>query len=101
MRIDDALKTKLASELLPATWATLGPHAKRGGLFLVSERAPIVEVAYAVATDDSDAVKAWIEDRTIRRPTQAEMDRWESDPVAFEAIIVQPYVLCRPLAVTA
>jgi hypothetical protein len=42
-------------------------------------------------------VKEWIDDESLRRPTVDEVTTWADDPVAFHAVIVQPFVLCRPI----
>jgi len=83
---------------LPATWAALEPHARRQGLFLVREGLDLAEVAAAVAADDQAKVKVWIDDESLRRPTLDEVTTWQDEPVAFYAVIVQPFVLCRPIA---
>ena len=83
--------------MLPTTWAALEPHATRQGLFLVAEAVELAEVAFALATDDQESVKRWIDDGTIRRPTADETSGWGESPVAFYAVIVQPFVLCRPI----
>ncbi len=93
----DNLKKKLEAEVLPATWAALEPHARRQGLFLVREGLDLAEVAAAVASDDQAKVKEWIDDESLRRPSLDEVTAWQTDPVAFYAVIVQPFVLCRPI----
>ncbi|MBO6940105.1 MAG: DUF2288 family protein [Deltaproteobacteria bacterium] len=93
----DDVRKKLEEEILPTTWAALEPHARRQGLFLVREGLELSEVAAAVATDDQAKVKGWIDDESIRRPTVDEVTAWAEDPVAFYAVIVQPFVLCRPI----
>lgn len=83
--------------MLPSTWAALEPHARRQALFLVRDGLELAEVAAAVAADDQQKVKGWIDDESLRRPTLDEVTRWADDPVAFYAVIVQPFVLCRPI----
>lgn len=92
------LRQKLESEVLHAPWASLLPHAKRHAFFLVGDAVSLVDVALAVARDDQAAVKGWMEDQTLRRPSADELADWERMPMPFEAIIVQPFVLGRPLA---
>ncbi|MAQ18020.1 MAG: hypothetical protein CMN30_24885 [Sandaracinus sp.] len=92
-----SLREKLEAEVLPATWAALEPHARRNALFVVAEGTELVDAAVAVASDDQETVGRWIQDTTIRRPTLDEVTAWDEAPVAFYAIIVQPFVLCRPI----
>jgi hypothetical protein len=56
-------------------------------------------LAVAVAADDQAAVKRWVDDGSLRRTTPDETKGWDADPVAFHAIIVQPFVLCRPIEI--
>lgn len=88
---------RLAAEVMPATWALLAPHAAREALLLVDGPA-LAEVGAAIADDDAAAVTRWLGDGTLRRPTAEEVTGWASEPVAFEALIVQPFVLARPFS---
>ena len=91
------LRKKLESEVLQAPWAALLPHAQRDGLFLVAAGVALVDVALAIAQDDHATVKGWLHDATMRRPNAQELAAWEESPVAFEALIVQPFVVARPI----
>ena len=85
-------------EIMPATWALLAPHAKRNALFLVMAPASLEEAADALAADDKERVTQWIESGTLRRPASAELKHWDTTPIAFTAIIVQPFVLAKPIS---
>ena len=85
-------------EVMPATWALLAPHAQRNALFLVMDPASLEDAADALAADDKTKVAKWVESGALRRPAAAELKHWESSPVAFTAIIVQPFVLAKPIA---
>lgn len=50
-----------------------------------------------MASDDADAVKRWIDEGKIKKPTAADLARWEASREArFESVVVQPFVLVRP-----
>ena len=85
-------------EIMPATWALLQPHALRNALFLVMDPASLEEAAEALAADDKATVAKWIESGALRRPASAELKHWEQTPVAFTAVIVQPFVLAKPIS---
>jgi len=92
----DALRTHLAHELHRVDWKPLEAHAKRGGLVLVDSALDLVEVALAVATDDSARVKAWMRTSQLSKPTEAQIRCWEGDAEdRFTVVIVQPYVLAQ------
>ena len=88
----------LGIEPLPSSWAMLEPHAQRDALFLVGERIDLVEAGRAIAADETEQVGLWIQGGELRRPTQAELDEWAERPVAFQVVIVQPYVLAKPIS---
>ena len=90
------LRTKLATELLPATWASLDTHFRRDALFVVDARASLLDVAVAVAADDRTLVARWIESGVIRRPTLEEASRFAAlDGAPFLSVVVQPFVLVQ------
>lgn len=88
-------------EVMPATWALLSPHAQRNALFLVMDPASLDEAADALAADDKAKVAKWVENGVLRRPAAAELKHWESAPIAFTAVIVQPFVLAKPISLDA
>ncbi len=92
----ESLEDKIASECLPASFASLRPHAARGALVVVSAPLRLVEAAVAVARNRTAVVALWIEQGLLRHPTAAELEAWEAsaDDVEFRAVIVQPFVLC-------
>jgi hypothetical protein len=95
-RVREDLRTKLATELLPATWASLDAHFRRDALFLVDARASLLDVAVGVAADDRSLVAGWIESNVIRRPTLDEATRFATlDGAPFLSVVVQPFVLVQ------
>ena len=88
------LREKLSKEVARVAWAPLASHNERDHLWLL-QGLELVDVGVAVASDASAVVGAWIQNGQLRRPSQAEIQSWESDPKAqhFEFLIVQPFVL--------
>ena len=92
----DELRAHLANEVHRVDWKPLAPHAKRGGLVLVDSRLDLVEVAVAVAQDDSARVKQWMDAQQLLKPTVDQVESWESETEErFTIVIVQPYVLAQ------
>ena len=50
-----------------------------------------------MARDDQAAVKGWVEDGTLRRPSLEELETWKTAPITFYSVIVAPFVLCQPI----
>lgn len=92
----EELRTHLANEVHRVDWKPLAAHAKRGGLVLVDATLDLIEVAVAVATDDSASVQEWMGAQRLTKPTEAQIESWEGDAEdRFTVVIVQPYVLAQ------
>ncbi len=77
-------------------WQDLRAHADREALFLIGGEVALLEVARAVATDDTAAVDAWIREGVIVRPTAEQMSAWNKTPdKSFTATVVQPFALAK------
>jgi hypothetical protein len=88
--------SSLESTLGHAEWSILRPHSRRGALFLVSSPLPLLEVARAVAEDDTARVSEWLSTGQLARPTASQVATWDATPSrTFESIVVAPYVLIR------
>lgn len=87
-------REELAAQIDTITWPWLRPHYQREGLFLVIPALDLATVAAAVASDDAGAVRGWLEQGAVRRPSVADVEGWESTPERkFKMLIVQPFVL--------
>lgn len=94
--MSDELRAHLANEIHRVDWKPLAPHARRGGLILVDAQLDLVDVALAVALDDSASVREWMERRQLAKPAEAQIDSWQDDTEErFTILIVQPYVLVQ------
>jgi hypothetical protein len=94
--MSDELRARLKSEVHRVDWKPLGPHAKRGGLVLVDSELDLLDVAFAVATDDSVLVQRWMEAGALRRPSDEQVEAWRKvTDDCFTVVIVQPYVLAQ------
>lgn len=77
-------------------WHWLRPHQQRDALWVVATDLDLEIVGAALAHDDAEAVRGWLADASLRKPEEAEIERWESDPLlSLAMIIVQPFVLVQ------
>ncbi len=92
------------AELVAKRRATVGPvhgsdlraHLKRDAVVVVATTHSLVDCAVAVATDDADAVRAWLTSGVLRRPDDVERAAWPDDPSRrWNALVVQPFVLVQ------
>jgi hypothetical protein len=94
--MSDDLRAQLRDEVHRVDWRPLSPHAKRGGLVMVDPRLDLVQVALAVAKDDSAMVRQWMESGQLSKPTEEQVAAWKAeDEERFSVVIVQPYVLAQ------
>ena len=92
------LRSKLATELLPATWSSLEPHFRRDALFVIGAGVSLLDAAVAIAEDDKARVAAWIEAGQVRRPSLEDAAALaKRDGAAFLSVVVQPFVFVQQL----
>lgn len=95
------LRLELAEMMGPAEWRWLSPHADKGSVVLVDPALDLVEVGYAIATDDVAAVDRWIAEALLTKPTSVQMAEWsQAQRKQFTSLIVQPFVLVQDSAVS-
>jgi len=90
-------REQLSSEVSSAYWEDLAPHAERDAILLVRGGISIVDAGAAIASNDAEQVRRWIENGQLCKPTEPELTEWNADTErVFIFLIVQPYVLVRP-----
>jgi hypothetical protein len=90
------LRETLLNQLDTCTWGLLEPHFNRDALFLIAHEICIIDVAVAVADDQTDSVQSWLGSGLVKRPTLVQVKAWQqSSDKKFQVIIVSPYVLIQ------
>lgn len=88
------LRTQLTEQLAEMEWNWLIPHAQRDALIVVNENLDLVEVALAIANDQTQLVQNWISEQLIQKPSPHQLSDWNNNlQKKFPTIIVQPFVL--------
>ena len=78
-------------------WSYLAPHFKNGSLYFVDPELALEEVGLAFTENRKDEVEAWLKAGDIVKIEALHAAQWEGDDkVLFEALVVSPFVLCRP-----
>jgi hypothetical protein len=96
------LREKIELSVGEVHFGDLRAHVARDAVVVVADALDLVEVGFAVASDDVERVGAWIGDGSMRKPRQGEVEAWAADPdVRFVSLIVQPFVLVRPMRARA
>lgn len=90
------LADKFKQEIGTVSWSWLRPHEKHKILFLVAVELDLIEVAVAVAKDETAQVKSWLDNGSLQQPTLKQVAEWEKSGGLFSGIIVKPYVFFKP-----
>lgn len=88
---------KLAKFAGEVDWTYLKPHFERGSLFFVDSSLEMTQVGEAMAKDDSAAIEGWLKTGDLVKIEAIHAFQWEDGKTEFEAVVISPFVLCRPL----
>ncbi len=91
----DAYRMQLERSLGPVSYSDLKAHLDRDAVFVVAASRTLLEAGVAIAMDDIETVKTWIDAGELRKPSREERARWAADGGTWEAVIVQPFVLIQ------
>lgn len=91
------IRDKLANDLGEVPWSYLAPHAAAGSLFFVDPELSLVEVGAAISTNRTDRVQCWLKSGDLLKIEAIHAAQWEDGKTEFEALVVLPFVLCRPV----
>ncbi|WP_017328006.1 DUF2288 family protein [Synechococcus sp. PCC 7336] len=93
------VRALLAESMAPAEWGWLRSHALAGRMVVVSRSLDLLDVGEAIATDNTEQVKNWLDAGLAMVADQAEIDRRDRQSGKAETIaaIVQPFVLVPEL----
>ncbi|MDP0491243.1 MAG: DUF2288 domain-containing protein [Verrucomicrobiota bacterium JB023] len=78
-------------------WNYLRPHYERGALYFVDAEVDMVEVGEAMAADEAEKVKGWLKAGDLVKIEALHALQWEESDTRFEAVVISPFVLCRPI----
>jgi hypothetical protein len=80
----------------PTTWKYLRPHFQSGVLYFVDPNLPLAKVGTAFAENNTAQVEAWLKTGDLVKIEPLHAAQWETTDTPFEALVVSPFVLCRP-----
>lgn len=94
-------KDKLAQAMGEVDWSYLAPHYRNGSLYFVDPQLPLETVGLAFTENQKDQVEAWLKSGDLVQIGDLHAAQWENEEgdekVVFEALVVSPFVLCRPV----
>lgn len=88
---------KLAKYTGEVDWPYLKAHFENGSLFFVDPTVKLETVGVAITHDEKEQVEAWLKTGDLVKIEALHAQQWEDDTEQqFEALVVSPFVLCRP-----
>lgn len=96
---EDASTTEEKLEKYTGTvdWKYLRPHYLSGVLYFVDTELKLTEVGAAFSKNEKQRVDAWLKAGDIVKISEPHAEQWEKGETEFEALVVSPFVLCRPV----
>mgnify|MGYP003956495325 CR=1 FL=1 len=95
-----SIREKLSEEVGAVSWNALSVHAKGGTLIAVRAEQDLMDVAVAIAKDQTDKVSKWLEEGAVYKPDDTEIEELEKeDGTPFKFLLVQPFVVVQRILV--
>jgi len=94
---DADIRAKLARDIGQVPWSYLAPHAVAGNLLFVDPELPLDDVGLALSCNQTDRVQHWLKSGDLLKIEAIHAAQWENAETEFEALVVLPFVLCRPV----
>jgi len=95
MSITEAYRVQLEKSLGPVSYSDLRAHLDRDAVFIVASSLSLLDCGVAVALDDVDKVRGWIDSGALRKPSKNERATWPETGGTWNAVVVQPFVLVQ------
>lgn len=89
-------REKLANYTGQVPWSYLVPHALKGSLYFVDPALALAEVGAAFSANRAERVAAWLKSGDLVKIEALHAAQWDQSETEFEALVVTPFVLCRP-----
>lgn len=95
---ESTVEEKLAKYTGTVDWKYLAPHYQNGVLYFVDPELLLTEVGAAFSVNEKDKVEAWLKSGDLVKIGDLHAEQWAKDEGEFEALVVSPFVLCRPFS---
>ncbi|MGH1538670.1 MAG: DUF2288 domain-containing protein [Gammaproteobacteria bacterium] len=88
-------KVKIIGETAKAPWKELERFYAQGILILVSDTLDLIEVSYAISTDNTKQVNQWMESGLLSRNFDQQVKSWADDNTDVWTVVIRPWVLVQ------
>jgi|TARA_B110000881_G_scaffold113651_1_gene99819 hypothetical protein len=79
-------------------WEYLREHYKNGVLFFVDPELKLEEAGAAITDDQTKKVEGWLKSADLVKIEALHATQWKDSDQQFEALVVSPFVLFRPIS---
>ena len=94
---ESSTSEKLAKYSGECGWEYLKPHYENDVLYFVDPGLALEDVGAAISEDDKNRVGAWLKSGDLVKIEALHASQWEGTEQQFQALVVSPFVLCRPV----
>ena len=95
---DPGICEKLANYTGTVPWSYLAPHHTTGSLYFVDPSLKLEIVGAAISQNQQEQVNAWLKAGDLVKIEELHAAQWTTAmEKEFEALVVSPFVLCRPV----
>lgn len=91
----EELFIKLNRETSRIAWHELQRFYAQGAVLQISPALDLVKTAVALAQNDSEAVKAWLETGDVAKVAVEQAEAWLAADPSLWAVVVAPWVLVQ------
>lgn len=98
--MDQKLKEKLIEELDECSWIMLEKHLEREQVVIVGSGLNLIEVAIAIAKDDTAFIKPLLGSKKIEKASNHHRSKWQNTDTKFSMLIIDPFVLIQEKNIT-
>lgn len=88
-------KAKIVGETAKAPWKELERFYAQGILILVSDTLDLVEVGFAISSDNTKQVNQWMESSLLTRQFDQLAIEWEKNNSDVWTVVIRPWILVQ------
>lgn len=88
-------KANIVGETAKAPWKELERFYAQGILILVSDTLDLIEVSYAISTDNTHQVNQWMESNLLTRSFDQQAKEWEKENTEVWTVVIKPWILIQ------
>ena len=94
---NSSAEEKLSKYTGTVPWSYLEPHYQSGCLYFVDPGIKLEVVGTAFSENDTGKVEQWLKSGDLVKIESLHAKHWQETTPDFEALVVSPFVLCRPI----